>query len=204
MSTKTTTSYFPILYKRTATGAIQQWVISVKGTTIVTTFGQVDGAMQTTKDLVKSGKNQGRKNETGAEEQAMKEAQSRWEKKKKSGYVGSIPEAERGEVDKIIEGGIDPMLAKVFAEHRDKLKYPVMVQPKLDGARMICVVKDGNVSLWTRTRKRITSMAHIEKQIKELVDKLGISDITLDGEAYNHNMKDNFSLSLVCLKVFLL
>src|SRR5690606_25900914 len=117
------------------------------------------GAMQTTSESIKSGKNQGRKNETGAEEQAQKEAKSRWDKKKKSGYVGSITAAEQGALGDEIEGGIVPMLAKVYEEHSMKLKgREVAVQPKLDGGRMIAVIdRDGAVSLWTRTRKRIYS-----------------------------------------------
>ena len=185
--------YLPELYKKTATGAIQRWLIGVEGTTIVTVYGQVDGAMQTTRDSIKSGKNQGRKNETGAEDQAVKEAKSRWEKKKKSGYVGSIAAARAGEVDSIIEGGITPMLAKVYDDHKDKIEGRVAVQPKLDGGRMVCMIgPKGEVSLWTRTRKRIYSMEHIEERVATLAQKRGWSNMALDGEAYTHELKNDF------------
>lgn len=183
MSRKT----LPELYKRTATGAIQLWSIAVEGATIVTTYGQVGGAMQTTSESIKSGKNQGRKNETGAEEQARKEAKSRWDKKKKSGYVGSITAAEQGAVGDEIEGGIVPMLAKVYEEHSMKIKgREVAVQPKLDGGRMIAMIdRDGAVSLWTRTRKRIYSMDHIAERLSWIAQKQNWRNVILDGEAYS-------------------
>ena len=83
-------SYLKKLYKRNANGAIQEWLIGVEGTTIVTAYGQVGGKIQTTSDSVKSGKNLGRKNATDRETQAQMEAQAQWVKKKKAGYVESL------------------------------------------------------------------------------------------------------------------
>ncbi len=184
----------PRLFKKTSTGAIQQWDISVEDTTIVTTYGQVGGKMQTTRDVVKTGKNQGRKNATEADEQAMKEANNKWLKQKKSGYVESIKAAESGETDDIIEGGIIPMLAKNYEDYATKIvaEEEFAMQPKLDGARMICVIEDGEVSLWTRTRKRITSCVHIEQQMKKVAAKMKLKNAILDGEAYNHDLKNDF------------
>ncbi len=54
---------------------------------------------------------------------------------------------------------IKPMLAKNFEEHKHKLKYPVFVQPKLDGIRALW--HDGE--LWTRGEKTIKSCDHIKK-----------------------------------------
>lgn len=184
---------FPNLYKKTNSGAIQLWSIVVTGSTIVTTFGQVGGKLQTTKDTVKSGKNSGRKNETDPAEQALKEAESQWTKKKKAGYVENIGAAKQGQTDKIIEGGILPMLAKVYEEHIGKVTYPIAVQPKLDGHRCIAVIgDDGEVGLWTRTRKRITSVPQIEERLKFIAKKLGFRGVILDGELYNHTLKDDF------------
>ena len=184
---------FPNLYKRTSTGAIQQWSIAVTGRAITTTYGQVNGKLQTTKDLVKEGKNAGRKNATEAEEQAIKEAKSQWIKKKKSGYVESFTDAQDGKTDSVIEGGALPMLAKVFEEHISKVKYPVAVQPKLDGHRCIAVIDaKGDVTLWTRTRKRITSVPHIEEKLKYISKKMRLTTCILDGELYNHDLKNDF------------
>ena len=187
------TKELPQLFKKTNTGAIQRWVIATVGTTIVTQFGQVGGKLQTTSDSIKAGKNTGRKNATDPEEQAEKEAQSQWTKKKKAGYVESYDDAVAGKTDKVIEGGVLPMLAKKYEDHQSKIQYPVMIQPKLDGHRCLAVIdKSGDVTLWTRTRKRITSVPHIEAKVKEVAKKMKLKNVTLDGELYSHKLKDAF------------
>ncbi len=183
------TKKFPTLYKKTSTGASQFWEIRVDGNVIKSRWGQVDGKVQETSDVVKEGKNAGRSNATTASEQALSEAESLWEKKLKKGYVKDLKSAKAGKVDKIIEGGIFPMLAQKFSEHGEKLKYPCLVQPKLDGHRCIAIFdSDGDVTLWTRSRKPILSMVHIQKELK----KLGLKNLALDGELYNHKLADAF------------
>jgi DNA ligase-1 len=192
----------PTLYKKTSTGAIQFWEISVKETTverpigtmygvglITTKYGQLDtDSPQITEDAVLFGKNEGKKNETTALQQAEKEAQSKWEKQLKRGYVTSIESAKAGEIDRLIEGGISPMLAHKFSDHGNKIKYPSYIQPKLDGIRCIAIIKDRKCTLWSRTRKPITSMPHIVAEIESHF----IADIILDGELYNQEFKNNF------------
>src|ERR1700687_1443416 len=187
---------FPTLYKKTSTGAIQEWTIFLRGhvdlapsVAIYTRFGQVDGEIQETFDLIKKGKNIGKKNETTPEQQAISEAKSKWEKQKKKGYVESIESAEAEEIDILIEGGISPMLAHSYKKHNDKIKYPAFVQPKLDGIRCIAILKDGKCTLWSRTRKAITSMPHIVAEIEALSIP---EDVILDGELYNEKFKNNF------------
>lgn len=184
---------FPKLYKKTNTGAIQQWQISSKGNVLKTVFGQVDGKLQTVEDVIKEGKNQGRKNETSIEQQCIREARARWTKQKKKGYVERLNDAKAGAVDEVIEGGMLPMLAKVYEDYYEKIVYPVAVQPKLDGHRCIAVIDDkGEVSLWTRTRKRYTSVPHIETRIRHIASKMKWRNIVLDGELYNHELKSDF------------
>jgi len=187
----------PTLYKKTSTGAIQFWMIEAVYRSnltggydgIITAYGQVGtDSPQKTADSIKKGKNSGKINATSAFEQAQAEAQAKWEKQKKKGYVESIEAAQADEVDDLIEGGIVPMLAHTFEKQGHKIKYPCYVQPKLDGIRCIAVVRDGNCTLWSRTRKRLTSCPHlvseIEKNFKE--------DIILDGELYSDEFKENF------------
>jgi len=186
---------FPTLYKKTSTGAIQEWTISVSidlsystAHSIWTRYGQVDGKEQQTVDYITEGKNVGKKNETSIEEQAVSEAKSRWEKKKKSGYVESIQAAEKDETDDLIEGGVVPMLAQSFAKHGHKIEFPAYIQPKLDGIRCIAILKDRKCTLWSRSRKQIHSCPHIVAEI----ERIFISDIVLDGELYSHDFKKNF------------
>jgi ATP-dependent DNA ligase len=179
----------PTLYKKTSAGADQRWDIWTEENVIVTQWGQVDGKIQETRDLVKEGKNAGRSNATTPEQQAESEAQSRWEKKLKKGYVKSLEAADAGEVDELIQGGIFPMLAQRFDQQGHKLSYPCYVQPKLDGHRCIAMVDtDGACTLWTRSRKPITSMNHIAAAI----ESLGFRSTIFDGELYNHAYKNDF------------
>ncbi len=179
----------PTLYKKTSTGASQFWEIGVDKNVIKTRWGQIDGKVQETSDVVKEGKNEGRSNATTPAEQALSEAESLWEKKLKKGYVKDLEAAEAGKVDSIIEGGIFPMLAQKFSDHGEKLKYPCLVQPKFDGHRCIAMFDSkGDVTLWTRSRKPILSMVHIQKELKGL----GFKNLTLDGELYNHDLADAF------------
>jgi DNA ligase 1 len=188
-------SNLPTLYKLTSTGAVQYWRVLVIancdhtcGYDVWTEYGHVDGKEQATCEGVFEGKNVGKANETSPYEQACLLARSKFDKKLKSGYVLDIATAKSGGTDDIIAGGILPMLAHKFADHADKIAYPCAVQPKLDGIRCIAILKDGNCTLWSRTRKQIKSMVHIERTIEAIFQ----DDITLDGELYLHSMKADF------------
>lgn len=187
---KSTIAKLPSLYSLNSNGSIQQWTISVENNLITKEYGQVGGKIQTTSDFVKKGKNIGRSNETTPDEQALLEAKAQWEKKLKSGYVKSQKDAKNNIVDKkFVEGGIEPMLAHKFKDHANKIIYPAFAQPKLDGIRCIAMIVDGTATLWTRTRKPITGVPHI---IKDLEQKFATTTITFDGELYNHSYKNKF------------
>ncbi len=188
---------FATLYKKTSTGAIQFWYIEARPAATILpqgiisiAYGQQDtDSPQTTQELISEGKNIGKANATTPYEQALAEAQSKWEKQKKKGYVESIEAAQAGELDALIEGGIVPMLAQSFSKHAHKIKFPCYAQPKLDGIRCIAIVKDGECTLWSRTRKPITGVPHIQREVERIYGKL---DVILDGELYNHNLKKDF------------
>lgn len=192
----------PILYKQTSTGKIQEWFIFVqedglnidasgnKPAEIVTVYGLQDGKKQTAKETIAKGKNIGRANETTPLEQAMAEAQSQWEKKIKRGYVQSLEAAESGQIDGTrIAGGVEPMLAHQYDKQGSKISFPAFVQPKLDGHRCIAIIQDGQASLWSRTRKRITGVPHIERELEQMYPG---ESIILDGELYNHDYRERF------------
>ena len=208
----------PTLYKKTNTGAIQYWKVSVAMSnlgfnlypTVEIEYGQVGTKdPQTTFDHIKKGKNEGKKNATTAKQQAEAEAQAKWEKQKKKGYVDSLAGAENDELDELIEGGEEPMLAEaymdviydkrpgfennpptyVLTKEAKKIKFPVFTQPKLDGIRCIAIIKGGVVTLWSRTRKPINSVPHIVQELEAAFEN---QDLILDGELYNHDMKSDF------------
>ncbi len=76
----------PTLYKTTKTGKIQQYDVQTTGDQITVTQGQVEGLKQSYPTTC-TPKNVGKSNETTPAEQADLEAQSKWEKKIKSGYT---------------------------------------------------------------------------------------------------------------------
>ena len=183
------------LYKKSNTGAIQYWCIGVSDNVITTTFGQVDGALQTTEDVITQGKSLGKKNATTPNRQAFTEASAKWTKQKKKGYVESIEAALAGETDAVIEGGIEPMLSLNKSHPADPilkkyLKFPCCIQTKLDGVRCIAIRKSGKVTLWSRRRRAIKSMPHIITELETIPAEFG--DFILDGELYNHAYKDRF------------
>jgi DNA ligase-1 len=71
---------------------------------------------------------------------------------------------------------------------------PCFAQPKLDGMRCLAN-KDG---LWTRTNKQIISTPHIEAALKQFF--VDYPDVVLDGELYNHDLRDNFNLIMSLCK----
>lgn len=181
---------YPTLFHKTSTGAIQQWTIEAKGNEIHVEFGQVGGKLQTTVDTIREGKNIGRANETTPEQQAQSEVQSQWEKRKKKGYVESIEAAKADQVDSdMIAGGLLPMLAKKYSEDSKKIKWPALTQPKFDGIRCVAILKDGVCTLWSRTRKLITGVPHVAREVERCFPG---QNIVLDGELYQHDYKNEF------------
>ena len=184
----------PTLYKKNSKGKIQYWHISVipnpdhsTGYDIYTTYGQKGGKEQETFESIFEGKNIGKANETTPKEQAEVEAKSRWTKQiERKGYVENIED-----VDKDLRPGAEPMLAHRFDKYPDKINYPCAIQPKLDGHRCIAVYDHGNVELFSRQRKKITGLPHIENAIKSLLSGAECK-LILDGELYNHDFKHNF------------
>lgn len=188
---------WPTLYRKTKSGSIQEWAVGIRKAPdlaeayeIVTVYGVQGGKMQVAKELITEGKNLGRSNATTVMQQAASEATAKWElQKKKKGYVETVEAADAGEVDASVKGGIFPMLAQRFEKRADQVTYPAFVQPKFDGHRCIAIVKDGKCTLWSRTRKQITSLPHVEREVEKLT---GGHDAVLDGELYNHEYHKDF------------
>ena len=79
---------------------------------------------------------------------------------------------------------IKPMLAHKF--NPDKAVFPALLQPKLDGVRCV-FTKNGAFS---RTGKEFKNVDHIKETLKPLFKQYPY--IKLDGELYNHKLKDDF------------
>lgn len=187
----------PTLYKKTSTGKIQMWEIEAYGSNgptgaafIKTVYGHLDGGKQTASETITEGKNVGKANATTPLEQAMAEAQSQWEKKLKKGYVQNLRDAEQNKIDtNAITGGVEPMLAHSYEKQGYKISFPAYVQPKLDGHRCIAIIQDGKCTLWSRTRKPITGVPHIARELERAFPT---ETLVLDGELYNHDYREKF------------
>lgn len=178
---------FSPLYKQTVTGKIQQWVISVDRNTVITEYGQVDGKKQTTTDVIKAGKNIGRSNATTAETQAEAQAQQTFDGKLKDGYVENITQA-RGTKNTL--QAVEPMLAHTIEQKEKYVVFPALAQPKLDGLRCIAIIKNGKARLFSRSQKEYLTVPHIVAELERLYQN---TDITLDGELYNHEFRNSFN-----------
>jgi len=85
------------------------------------------------------------------------------------------------------------MLAHKYDEKRIDWSQPVYIQPKLDGVRCL-FTKDGAFS---RAGKKFMNLAHIEVKLIPFFKQQ--PDVVLDGELYNHELKNDFEkiISLV-------
>ena len=86
---------------------------------------------------------------------------------------------------------IKAMLAHKYNE--DKADYPAFIQPKLDGVRCLFTAKGA----FSRANNQFMNVEHIEKALKPFFAKNPTA--ILDGELYNHGLKDDFEkiISLV-------
>jgi DNA ligase 1 len=161
------------LYHKSKTDAIVQWDIWTEGAVICTKYGQIGGKMQTARKTA-TPKNVGRANATTAEEQAILEAKAMHKKRLDAKYSLTIEDANK-EV-------FLPMLAGSFDKRKDKVVYPVDVQPKLDGVRCLAYWEGDSVKLMSRGGKQWNCCDHIIKELEMVLPK----DWVLDGELYIH------------------
>ena len=178
----------PILFKRSNSKEhINQWRIEVEGSKFRTTTGFVNMKMFTGDWTECTPKNIGKKNSTTAEEQALFEAQALHTKRKDLGYWEDINDCDK----KVF---FQPMLAQDYDKRKDKIKYPILSQPKLDGIR--CIIKSDG--MWTRNGKEIISAPHIYEYLKHIFDNQ--PDLVLDGELYTSDRDVDFNTIISCVR----
>ena len=169
------------LYKRDSKGKVRVWTMEVgydndNQAGIRTISGLVDGQKVTSEWNLTEAKNVGRSNATTAKTQAEFEAQAEWTKNVDKEYFADVNDIDSYTAFK-------PMLAHDFT------KTPVtsgITQPKLDGIRMVVNTR----GLYSRSNKEIVAVPHIAEALVEFIKDH--PTVTLDGELYNHELKDNF------------
>lgn len=172
------------LYKKDSRGKLREWTIFTKNNTFWTEAGLIDGKKNKSKPTICTAKNIGSSNETSPEQQAELEAQAKWDKKAKSGYVENLNDVD----DKVF---YEPMLAHSFKDRQAQVKFPVYSQQKLDGIRCITRLEKGKVVGRTRNGKIIDAIPHITNSLENFFK--ANPEVILDGELYNHDLKDNFN-----------
>jgi len=180
-----TNSYIQIMkldtiYKKTKTGAIQEWTIEISDNKHRSHSGQIGGKVITNSWTVVYGKNVGKVNGTTDNEQALKEAIAKRTKKLESGYFEDINNIDTKQY-------FEPMLAAKWEDCRAKIEYPIYSQPKLDGIRCI-LTKEG---MFSRNGKPIVSAPHIFESMKHLFD--ANPNLTFDGELYADKFANDFN-----------
>ena len=168
------------IYKKTKTGATQEWTIEVVGNKYRTISGQTDGKKIINEWTIVYGKNTGKLNETTDKEQTMKEAVAKRTKKLESGYFENIKHINKTQY-------FEPMLASKWEDSKDKIEYPIASQAKLDGIRCI-VTSEG---MFSRNGKAIISAPHIRESLEGLFKKH--PDLIFDGELYADKFANDFN-----------
>ena len=184
-----TVQSLPTLYKRDSKGKIRVLTIEVGlveygfptntedlfGTRSIA--GLQEGKLVTSGWKISEPKNVGKINGTTSRTQAESEAQANWDKKAEKEYFSKIEDVDSYERFK-------PMLAGDYTKRHQSEGFS---QPKLDGIRCLA---DKN-GLWTRQGKPINSCPHIWESVRSIVENS--PDIVLDGELYNHDLKEDFN-----------
>jgi hypothetical protein len=203
---------FPTLYKETKTGKTHQWVISVEGSTIIRSDGDVGGKQKVSKREIS--KNTLRT----AEQQALDEAEKIWikqldkeykptdsnglkiynyvieQKSKNGGMNRGVKMFGDTEIKTDTTSGVKdmtiqhhPMLSQKYTDRIDSITFPVFVQGKCDGLRAISYLNGDHVVLESRGGKDFVHLQHIRDALKKVL-KPGL---VLDGELYVHYLYRN-------------
>ena len=169
------------LYKKDNNDGIRQWTVEVNATGYRTHSGLVGGKIVTSEWFKVMATNVGRANHRALDEQALFEAQARWQKKVDSGYSPNEESCNTATVK------ISPMLAKKWEDRQSKISFPLASQPKLDGMR--CWIDAHGA--WTRNGKRWMTVEFLTKELKGFFDSH--PHAILDGELYSHELKHDFN-----------
>ena len=187
MSVNNQNRTFPKLFGSDVKGKQKEWNVVVidngDHSVVEIEYGYVSGKMTKSTKKITSGKNIGKRNETTHFEQAILEAQSKWKKKTEQEFSENDVKPTNITSENVLdcENVVFPMLASDFQKFKHKITYPVYIQPKLDGYRMIFNSK--NKSCNSRQGKSFDAIKRTSLY-KELISIKEI--VILDGELYQH------------------
>ena len=163
---------YKMLYGKDKKDGYKVWSVAVDGNKITISHGKM-GGKQTTKEELIYGKNIGRAHETGNEQQAILEAESRYKKQLDKGYRPTLDELE--------DLPLMAMLAVDYHKKAHLLQFPCLASVKLDGNRCLAIRHKEFVELRTRGGKAM-EIPHIQEALFEAMHEGEV----LDGEIYKH------------------
>lgn len=175
------------LYKRDKKGKVRAWTIEHDDVSYWTISGiYPDGKMTKTAPTFVEQKNVGKANETSLEQQVELEVKSKIQYQIDHGFTYEIPSEEKQFAVSLADKYVDRL-------EKGKVDFPYVVEPKLDGVRCYIKMVDGSVTMWSRGNKEFKSVPHLAENrfIIEFFKKY--PDAILDGELYNHALKNDFN-----------
>lgn len=159
--------YLPTLYKRSANGKVMSWQVSFDGEEkLLIRSGYLNGKIKEYSVVITPKVNR------DMQQQALQEANNRFDVKYHAGYRSSIS----------VPTFPAAMLAGQYREEAVD-EWPVYVQPKLNGIRMRAMLVDGQVIFFSR-REHQYHLEHLEEEAGLILRELPEGSI-LDGELYN-------------------
>ena len=175
------------LYKRDKKGKVRAWSIEHDSVSYWTISGiHPDGKMTKTAPTFVEQKNVGKANETSLEQQVELEVKSKIQYQIDHGFTYEIPAEEREFAVSLADKYVDRL-------EKGKVDFPYVVEPKLDGVRCYIKMVDDKITMWSRGNKEFKSVPHLAENrfVIEFFKKY--PDAILDGELYNHALKNDFN-----------
>jgi len=169
---------YKTLYKLNSNKSTQIWEIHKNHDSYWTVSGKLDGKMTVSAPTMVTPKQK-----RTLDEQVVSVCDSKINKKTDKNYVADVADIHSASNNLV---GYEAMLAHKYDEHKSKIQFPCIIQPKLDGIRNLSTI-DG---FFSRGRKKFTSCTHIREELEGFYKS--DPSARLDGEFYAHEFKADF------------
>lgn len=169
--------FLPTLYKQGKRGQLRVWRIEIVDRGYRTHASEAEGVILTSEWTQCRAKGIGAAGRS-PEQVALDTARSTWDKKQKSNWYQDPNDVSKG------KRFFQVMLAQKYEDHREEIRFPVFSQPKLDGMRCVATAE----GLRSRGGNAIYA-----PRIWAVLERHRLGTMRLDGELYNHALRDDFN-----------
>lgn len=171
----------PMIYRAGKKGKVLFWQGETQDDQYRSRSGQIGGTEKISAWSTAYSMNVGRANMLSADQQAVAVIKSKMDKALKSGGY-FFDKTKIGTMQHVI-----PMTAHKYEKDVTELKFPILVQRKLNGVRCL-VSKQG---MFSRNGEKIVAAPHIAEALAWVFEKASNANLHLDGELYNHELKED-------------